>query len=292
MNEPPNSRYFAANLQRPAHRVDDAVERLLDLPDLLHAELPLLRVLGADARSGGSPRRSGGPAVPSASTVALAIRSEPGSKFDSSSPSRPRPLSPERTPTHRAVLDEQLVAGGLPEDVDARLLGLLRRASGRAARPRSRGCRGCGTAAGRAAAGSRACGSAAGRPCPSSTGAVGGPVLLVQVREQRSASPTGSSSPPTAGASRAPLPFSTSATGTSPSDSSERLVLGEQLHQPDRAREAGRAAADDRDAHLDPLVLGIGRARRRTPCAESTGGGNSIGAVAMRPSPSWPSRPR
>ena len=48
MNEPPNSRYLAAEAQRPAHRVDHAVERLLDLPDLLHAELPLLWVLGAE----------------------------------------------------------------------------------------------------------------------------------------------------------------------------------------------------------------------------------------------------
>src|SRR6478609_4490593 len=33
--------------QRPAHRVDHAVERLRDLPDLLHAERPYLRVLAA-----------------------------------------------------------------------------------------------------------------------------------------------------------------------------------------------------------------------------------------------------
>ena len=37
-----------------------------------------------------------------------------------------------------------------------------------------------------------------------------------------------------------------------------RLVL-EQLHQLVGAGEAGGAAADDRDADLDPLVLGIGR---------------------------------
>ena len=33
-----------------------------------------------------------------------------------------------------------------------------------------------------------------------------------------------------------------------------RIVL-QQLQQPDRARQAGLAAADDRDADLDPLVL-------------------------------------
>src|SRR5262249_40562114 len=35
------------------------------------------------------------------------------------------------------------------------------------------------------------------------------------------------------------------------------LVL-EQLHEPDRAGEAGRPAADDRHTHLDALLLGIG----------------------------------
>ena len=36
-------------------------------------------------------------------------------------------------------------------------------------------------------------------------------------------------------------------------------VLLEQLAEPDRAGETGRAAADDQDADLDPLVHGIGR---------------------------------
>ncbi len=37
----------------------------------------------------------------------------------------------------------------------------------------------------------------------------------------------------------------------------ERLVLRQQLRQADRAGEAGGAAAHDRDAHLDALVLGV-----------------------------------
>ena len=39
----------------------------------------------------------------------------------------------------------------------------------------------------------------------------------------------------------------------------------EQLQQADRAGHACLAAADDRDADLDPLVLGVRRRRRRTP---------------------------
>jgi len=36
-------------------------------------------------------------------------------------------------------------------------------------------------------------------------------------------------------------------------------IVLEQLEQADRARHAGLAAADDRDADLDPLVLGVRR---------------------------------
>ena len=72
----------------------------------------------------------------------------------------------------------------------------------------------------------------------------------------------------------------------------QRLVLGEQLHQPDRAGEAGRAAADDRDADLDPLVLGIGGR-----ADELLGGVDrrrelDRGAWPRSARPSWPSRPR
>src|SRR5205823_11907065 len=38
----------ATGAQRPAHRVDDPVERLRDLPDLLDAERPHLRVLAVE----------------------------------------------------------------------------------------------------------------------------------------------------------------------------------------------------------------------------------------------------
>src|SRR5919197_2707749 len=39
---------LGAKAERPAHRVDHPVERLLDLPDLLDAEIPLLRVAAAE----------------------------------------------------------------------------------------------------------------------------------------------------------------------------------------------------------------------------------------------------
>jgi hypothetical protein len=40
-----------AGPQRPAHRVNDPVERLGDLPDLLHGELPDLRLLAAEGEA-------------------------------------------------------------------------------------------------------------------------------------------------------------------------------------------------------------------------------------------------
>ena len=56
----------------------------------------------------------------------------------------------------------------------------------------------------------------------------------------------------------ATLPFSITATGTSPSFSASSGSSLEQLHELDRAGEPGRAAADDRHADLDPVLLGIG----------------------------------
>ena len=64
------------------------------------------------------------PQQPSASTVTWALMSVPGSKLPSGSPSLPRPLSPERTPTTWPSSTISWVARGLGEDVGAALLGL------------------------------------------------------------------------------------------------------------------------------------------------------------------------
>ena len=50
--------------------------------------------------------------------------SVPGSKLPCSSPSLPRPLSPERTPSDGAVRDDQLRRRGLGQQIGAGLLGL------------------------------------------------------------------------------------------------------------------------------------------------------------------------
>ena len=98
MNEPPNSRYFAANFSgQPIvwiTRSSGCWTSQISFTPSSHccgSSEPMSKWrIAAPVRW---------PAVPSASTVAFPIRSEPGSKFESSSPPRPRPLSPERTPT-------------------------------------------------------------------------------------------------------------------------------------------------------------------------------------------------
>ena len=57
------------------------------------------------------------------------------------------------------------------------------------------------------------------------------------------------------------------------------LVVGQQLQQPDRARHPGLAAADDRDADLDPLVRIVRRRadelRRRVDRRREFAGGDA-----------------
>ena len=63
------------------------------------------------------------PQQPSARTVALAVRSAPGSKFPSGWPSLPRPLSPVRTPRTTPSSTSSCVRRGLGQHVGAALLG-------------------------------------------------------------------------------------------------------------------------------------------------------------------------
>ncbi len=102
IHEPPIWRYLAGIFKgQPAHRVDHAIERLGDLPDLLDTELPNLRfapIGQVELLDGGACEMSPAP-LSEHGGVGLYVRS--GSKLDNGSPSLPRPLSPERTPTTR-----------------------------------------------------------------------------------------------------------------------------------------------------------------------------------------------
>ncbi len=115
---------LGAEAQRPAERVDHAVERLLDLPHLLDPELPLRRVLArhVEVADRGAGQVALGPLgehrCPSdqvraglevAELLALAVAA----------------LVAGANAAHGAVLHQQLGGGGLGKDVDAGLLGLL-----------------------------------------------------------------------------------------------------------------------------------------------------------------------
>ncbi len=99
MNDPPNSRYFACG--RSGHPIV-WITRSSGRGTFHTSFTPSSHTWGA--ASPRSPKRSSAtlvrcPFVPSASTVTRATRSLPGSKLASSSCCRPRPLSPVRTPT-------------------------------------------------------------------------------------------------------------------------------------------------------------------------------------------------
>ncbi len=79
------------------------------------------------------------------------------------------------------------------------------------------------------------------------------------------------------------LAFSITATGTSPRLLHRLRVVGQQLQQAVGAGEPGGAAADDRDADLDPLVLAVEAALDEL-LSTSTGGGKSAGETLPLPS--------
>src|SRR5829696_3036940 len=112
MKEPPNSRYF-----RPPRNGQPIVwmMRWSGFGTCQTSLTPRAQTCGFSParlnRSIATPVRW--PCVPSASTVTFAITSDPGSKFESGSPSRPRPLSPLRAPTALPPSTSRFSAAGL-----------------------------------------------------------------------------------------------------------------------------------------------------------------------------------
>ena len=275
-------------VQRPPHRVDDPVERLLDLPDLLDAELPLLRVLRADVEV--ADRRPG--QVP---LGALAedgrLRDQVGARLEVRQllAVAPAALVARAHSDHVPVLHQQLRAGGLAQDVHAGVLGLLRKPAAQlrhgrdvvavVAERRRRGLE---------------------RDRPLAVGqqvervlrdrTVGGPVLLGQVREQL-LHRRGLHHRPRQQVGSRPLALLHQRHRHLAERLEQGLVLRQQLGQPDRAGEPGRAAAHDRHADLDPLVLRI-RGRPDELLAGVDGRRELDRGRRHAASPSSPSRPR
>ncbi len=130
--------------------------------------------------------------------------------------------------------------------------------SGRAARARRPCCRGSSSAA------------AAGCAAPADfrqqvDGLAVDEAVVGDVGDRRSPSPNrllsarGLSTAPERRCEPGCLPFSSSATGTSPSRSAVSGSCLDQLAEADRAGQARRAAADDQHADVDPLVHRVGR---------------------------------
>ena len=110
--------------QRPAERVDDLLQRLLDLPDLLDAERPDLRVV---ARQAEPLLRGAGQVAPAAlgEHGRLGHHVRAGLEVALLAAVLVAALVARADADDLVVLDQQLVAGGLREDVGAGLLGLL-----------------------------------------------------------------------------------------------------------------------------------------------------------------------
>ena len=124
MKLPPNSLHLARLAKRPAHRVDHAVERLRDLPDLLHAELPALRVQALQVEV---VDRGAGQVAQRALGEHGRLRDHVGARLEVRqrlAVAAAALVAGAHAPDD-PVLDQQLVGGGLGQHVDARLLGLL-----------------------------------------------------------------------------------------------------------------------------------------------------------------------
>jgi hypothetical protein len=120
--------------QRPAHRVDHAVEGLGDLPDLLHAERPHLRVVALEREPvERDPRQV--TLGPLGQHGHLRLHLVAGHEVRELLPVAPAPLVAGLDAAHSAVADEQLVPGRLRQDHRA---GFLRLAGEPAAELRQR----------------------------------------------------------------------------------------------------------------------------------------------------------
>ena len=249
---------LGALAQRPAHRVDDPVQRLLDLPDLLDADLPALRVRAAQVEvvergAGQMAERALG------EHGGLGDHVGPGLEVGELLAVLAAALVAGADAADDAVLDQQLVRGGLAEDVDAGLLGLL---GEEAAELRDRGhVVAVVPEVGRHRLQRQR--HLLGEEVDRVLGdlLVDGPVRGIEVGEQL--------------LHRRRLHVrpgeQVRARGLALLDHRDRdlaqllgqlgLVL-QQLHELVRAGEPGGAAADDRHADLDPLLLGIGYAVR------------------------------
>ena len=122
---PPELAVARSAPQRPAHRVDDTVERLRDAPDLLHAERPDLRVVACEAEAldrgaGQMPLRPFREHRDACDEVGAGLEVRQRLAVAAA------PLVTRANADDAAVLDEQLRRRGLGQDHRAAFLRLCR----------------------------------------------------------------------------------------------------------------------------------------------------------------------
>ena len=289
MNEPPNSRYFAANLSgQPIvwiTRSSGFWTSQISFTPSSHCcgssePMPKWRIAAPVRWPGGALGEDGrlrdqvGAGLEVRELLAVAAAA----------------LVARADAHHLAVLDEQLVAARSHRGCRRRPPRPAPTASGRAAPPTSRGCRGSERRRGRLAAGSPASSSAAGRPCPcpprrtSATRSRRGPGTARRIADGFIIAPESRCEP-------GPFPFSTSATGTSPSDSiSASSSASSCMSRIAQASPPGPPPTITTPTSIRSSSGSVGAPtnscggvdRRREL---DRGGGHQL-------SPSWPSRPR
>src|SRR3954447_8581494 len=250
--------------QRPAHRVDDAIERTRDLPDLLHAERPHLRVLARqpvaverDARQmslrplgeHGDASDDVGAGLEVAELVAVAAAA----------------LVARAHAAHSAVRREQLHRGRLGEDHPAGPLRLSRKPAAELRQRRDvvplvlhRRRRGD---AHRSLRREEVHRLVLDRPVE---GHLVEPLAAFEKPPQRARVDDRARQQVRAGL----LALLEHGDGHVAEPFADRGCVLQQLPQADRAREPGRACADDHDAYLDALVLRVRRRRDVVPRVE------------------------
>ena len=184
--------------------------------------------------------------------------SVPGSNVRSGSPSLPRPLSPERTPSDASVDDDQLRRRGLGQHVGAGVLGAALLVAGERGDRDHLGA----VVAKRRRRRDPQLGPRARQQVDRFLGdlperePLGAPLLAAQLGKQLRQRRGRITAP-----DRLCPPHALGLLDHRDRHLAEALarlrILGQQREQPVRAGEPGGAAADDRDADLDPLVLSV-----------------------------------
>ena len=264
--------------KRPAHRVDHLAQRPRNLPDLLDAERPRLRARPGEAEAVERGERQM-PLRPLGEDRHL--RADVGARLEPRRAPRPRGRAPcRRSERRRRGRPRRAATGadGLRQDRGADLLGdlgeeapeLRDRDDDVAVVPHRR----------RDRKPDRAVGSSAAAPTRRAPARRSAGLRARAAPSSSRQSGSGSTTAPESRCDPGAFPFSSTATGTSPSAAGRLGIGGDQLPEPDRRREPGRAGADDEHPDLDRLGV-AGRGDRLGVSSTAAGSRTASRAAAL-----------